>query len=188
MSDANLNPGGDPASTVGTGGDPAAATPSGEAQPSSDIAAELAKAKELAENYKRRAEKAEAKAKETKQPPAPETPPSTPKKDDSGAFTREEAKIFTQIVNSGLPEELTDAAMERVGKIAALEGISIAEAYKTDDFKVWRDRKVQTYKHEQAQLGASRGGSSTSQVKTFDSPGLTDAEHTALYMQKYGRR
>jgi len=81
-----------------------------------EIKARLAKAEELAGNYKTRAEKAEAKAKETK-------PAAKPEKKD--------AELSQSDLIAIIKADIPDDSIEDVKDVAKIKGISIAEALKT---------------------------------------------------------
>lgn len=148
------------------------------------LRSEKAKADELARNYKVRAEKAESKSKDLKHGDG-----QTPNNDhNSLTNSREENILIARVYSSGneIPEPLAEKAIERVKKIAAIEGITLTQAYASEDFGIWKSREVQKYKTDLAQLGASNGGQST-QTKDLNTPGLSEEEHKALFNKRNGR-
>jgi hypothetical protein len=130
--------------------------------------------KTLANNYKIRAEKAEAKLKE-KAPAKPE---------ESSAPKAQEQKADLGLVKL-YAKGLEDDQVAQVQKIAALEGTSLDEAFKSELYTTWNSNREAKIKAEQAQLRASNG-SKVAVKKGLNTPGLSDEEHKALYKQKYG--
>jgi hypothetical protein len=113
-----------------------------------DIKARLKKAEELAENQKIRAEKAERKAKEV----VPETPSSLTIKD---MYALTNAKVAEEDIST-------------VEKYAALEGISVSEALKTDLVK-----SILARKDEERRVAA---GTNTGTARRGSSAKVTDAQ------------
>lgn len=112
-----------------------------------DLASKLAKAEELANNYKIRAEKAERKAKET----VKETP-------------RQEAKpvgdLSTKDIYALMEAKVPEEDIEVVQKFAKLEGISLSEALKSSIVKGILNEKVeQRNVAAAANVGSSKRGS-----------------------------
>lgn len=138
---------------------------------------ETEKLRTLAENYKIRAEKAEAKLRAK-----PET-----KQESSTQITKEQTQ------NETLPPEvlklyakgLDDDQVEYVQKVAVLEGKSLKEASESDLYTTWNEKRAQRLKDEKAQLRASNG-SRVAVKKDFKSGSLSEDEHKALYKEKYG--
>lgn len=143
--------------------------------------------KQLYENQKKRAEKAERRAKEleaagtdtsrqtesdasnqSEQNTKAES--STPKQD---ALSREEAILFAK----GHSEE----EVEFAHKVSQLEGISLREATENDIFTTWKSKKEQEDKQQEAQLGASRGSGGQKKAKKPSDPGLTREEHRKIW-------
>ncbi len=129
---------------------------------------ELTKAKELADNYKKRAEKAEKKLKET---------PVVESKKEASTLTREEAILFAK----GLDEEDVEDAQF----ISDRKGISIMEATDTREFKTLKKERDIEAKNNQAQQRASRGSKVQSKKSVSDS-GLSKEEHKELWKEKMG--
>lgn len=92
-----------------------------------EIKARLAKAEELANNYKIRAEKAEKKAKEGK-------PTEAPQSNDTLSQTDVIAVVRADIA---------DEDVSYVQKYAKLEGVSVADALKSDDLKMLVKNRVE---------------------------------------------
>lgn len=91
-----------------------------------DIAAELAKARELAENYKVRAEKAEAKLK-----PKKETKQDTPTFDPDEIRKQAQQTVREELEQQYLDDlEYPDDLKEEIKKIAKLNNVSIRQAEK----------------------------------------------------------
>lgn len=144
---------------------------------------ELEKYKTLAENYKIRAEKAEAKLKPHQ-------------KDSNGSTTehinKESKDTQSQPSTSDVVElaklyakGLDDGQVAQLTKIAGLEGITREEALNSELYTTWNTLRENKIKEEKAQLGASKG-SRVSVKKTLSSPGLSPEEHKALYREKFG--
>ena len=93
-------------------------------------------------------------------------------------LTREESYLIAKGVDM--------EGLDRVKRIASLDNISLTEAYESDDYKMYVEKKERVAKQKASQLSASRGGSLNKQEKTLDTPGLTDAEHKELF-DKYQR-
>lgn len=137
----------------------------------------LAKAEELANNYKVRAEKAEQRAKSGK---ADET-------QDAGnapkGLSAEEGKVYAKLyTDKDMPEDIADEAVEIISKVASLEGTTLTQAMDSFMYKSWRKTKIQEHKDQRAALGASRG-SSPEPRKNLDSRGLSKDEHKALWKE-----
>lgn len=114
---------------------------------SEDIASRLAKAEELANNYKIRAEKAERKVKETvKEAPKQEAKPV-------GDLS---AKDIYALMEAKVPEE----DIEVVQKYAKLEGISLTDALKSSIVKgILNEKAEQRTVAAAANVGSSKRGS-----------------------------
>ena len=111
-------------------------------EPVEEIKARLAKAEELATNYKTRAEKAEAKAKENK----PQT-----------AQPRKEAELSQTDLIAILRADIPDDSIEDAKMIASLKGISIPEALKTTAFKaILAEKAEQKATAEATSVGTAR--------------------------------
>ena len=72
-------------------------------------------------------------------------------------------------------------------KLAKVNDTSIIEAQSDELFATFQAKRKEKEKSEQAKLGASRGSGTKSKEKTFNSPGLTDAEHKQLWREAQGR-
>lgn len=102
--------------------------------------------------------------------------PKAKKEVKSETLSRDEAKLYAR--------GLEDEEVEKVKKIAAIEDISLDEAYKSDHFASWKRAKEKEIEIQKAALGASRGSKSVVK-KSFDTPGLTDEEHKKLWLEKH---
>ena len=97
------------------------------------------------------------------------------------------ARVFNKIDNSKLPPELADEAFKRVERIAKIdaedgEQPDLMAAYNSDEFKLWEEKQIKSYKAEKSQLRTSRGGK-VQIKKTLDTPGLSEEEHKALWKE-----
>lgn len=137
------------------------------------------KAEEIATNQKIRAEKAEGKVKETKpNQTVVEKPSDLPQKD------------LIALVRANIHDDDIDT----VKKFAALDGISVADALKSDDLKAVLDRRAANRKSaEVANTTASRRTTAKVDGKTLvdklskgdvPEPGSTEAE--ALFWERRG--
>ena len=141
-----------------------------------DKSEELVKAEELAENYKKRAEKAEGKLKD--KPKAVET--KAPKKEqEQQALTREETILFAKNVLD------TDEDLEDAKFIAERKGIGLAEAVDTLTFKSLKRERDNEKKAEDSSLRASRGSKVKEKI-TLKSKGLSTDDHKRLAAAKLG--
>ncbi len=105
-------------------------------------------------------------------PVAPVTPAAAP------ALSKEEAILYAK----GFSEEEVAHAQ----KVAALQGVKLTDAVNDDLFTTWKTKREEETKQSKAQLGASRGSRATVK-KTLATPGLSDDEHKALFLEKIGR-
>lgn len=83
----------------------------------------------------------------------------------------------------GLPQEEIDY----LKKLAKVNDTSIIEAQSDELFVSFQNKRKEQEKSEQAKLGASRGSGGSKKEKTFNSQGLTEEEHKALWKQAQGR-
>lgn len=71
-------------------------------------------------------------------------------------------------------------------KVAELNETTLQEAVKDDLFKSWREKQKEETKKQQAEMGASKGSKGMKEKKSFDSKGLSQEEHKALFKEKMG--
>lgn len=83
----------------------------------------------------------------------------------------------------GIPQEEIDY----LKKLAKVNDTSIIEAQSDELFKSFQTKRKEQEKSEQAKLGASRGSGGVKKEKTFNSQGLSEEEHKALWKQAQGR-
>lgn len=129
--------------------------------------------KEVNEELKRlKQEKLESvsKKEETKESPKPE-----PKQ----GYTEEDLFVIKSLDSV---EEL-----ERVKKIAQLDGVTLKEAMQSPDFKIWKQARAEELRQEEASMAASKGSGSRGKKKDFSTSGLTKEEHRALFNKRLGR-
>ena len=96
----------------------------------------------------------------------------------AGSLSREEAILFAK--------GFTEAEVEKMKKVAAVEGIKLTDVPANDIFTAWKAKQDAEARDREAQLGASRGGRSKVH-KTFETKGLSDEEHRALFQEKIGK-
>ena len=101
-----------------------------------------------------------------------------PKPESKQGYTEEDLFVIKTLDSV---EEL-----ERVKKIAALDGVSLREAMQSEDFKFWKQARTEEQKREAASMEASKGSGTRGKKKTLHTPGLTPEEHKALWRRKMG--
>ena len=140
---------------------------------------EAEKAKQFARQALARAKKAEAELKELKKN---EKPAEAPQTTNSNPLTPDE--IDARVLRlQGMDTDV----LEALKKVAKINGTSLIEA-QTDSVFVAMKSKIEAEKvSEQAKLGASKGSGTQRKQKTFNTQGLTDAEHKELWKQAQGK-
>ena len=88
----------------------------------------------------------------------------------------------TVLKAQGLDEEEIDM----LKKVSVLSGVSLIDAQKDTVFKLWKEKQESEQKSKRASMGTSKG-SSAKPVKSFNTPGLSEAEFKELWKQKMGR-
>jgi len=88
----------------------------------------------------------------------------------------------TVLKAQGLEEEEIDM----LKKVSVLSGVSLIDAQKDTVFKLWKEKQEAEQKSKRASMGTSKG-SSAKPVKSFNTPGLSEAEFKELWKQKMGR-
>ena len=88
----------------------------------------------------------------------------------------------TVLKTQGLDEEEIDM----LKKVSVLSGVSLIDAQKDTVFKLWKGKQEAEQKSKRASMGTSKG-SSAKPVKSFNTPGLSEAEFKELWKQKMGR-
>ncbi len=133
----------------------------------SRLEAEIEKQREIAENQRIRAEKAEAKAK------APKAPS---KQDDKNDYPDVDERILKA---NGMPEEL----LKELKAIAMARGVNLIDAQNDSLFKLVKDNYEQELKSKEASLGSSKGSGNAVARKTASTPGLSRDEHKEMWKQ-----
>ena len=118
-----------------------------------------------------RAKKAEAELKAMKSQPAKPT-------QNSNNLTSEE--IEAKILKA---QSVPDDEIEELRQIAKMKGISIIDAQNTTYFKAFKSEKDAQEKSERAKMGVSSRSGQQKQQKTFNTPGLSDADHKAKWLE-----
>jgi len=139
------------------------------------------KAEEKARQILARAKKAEHELKQIK---AVNTnlPPTQPNINNSAAGVQ----------NSGVSQEdvqvmilktqgLTDDLIDKLKVVAKLNGKSLIEAQTDPVFETLKAQKQKDDEAIKARLGASRGSGQVKKTKDFTTPGLSEAEHKAMW-------
>lgn len=127
-----------------------------------EVKSRLAKAEELANNYKRRAEKAEEEAKKTRVP-TKETPVAHVKGNDMSF------RDTVAIVKANVPEEDIDEVLD----YAKFKGVSIVDALKSDTIKATLSLRAEQRNTASAtHVGSARRGA----VKISDEALVSNAE------------
>ena len=102
----------------------------------------------------------------------------TPKPESKQGYTEEDLFVIKTLDSV---DEL-----ERVKKIAQLDGTTLKEAMQSDEFKFWKQARTEEQKREAASMEASKGSGNRGKKKTLQSSGLTAEEHKALWREKMG--
>lgn len=118
----------------------------------------------------------------------PETPESDNKKTEQ---TQSQTKVLSEdeqllAIELGQNKMPVKDSLDMARKIARRDGISVTEAYTSDEFANWADTYKKRETAKAAQLSATNGGKG-SKVKDFKSDDLTPEEHQALFLKKIGR-
>lgn len=145
---------------------------------------EIEKARKIASDQKRRAEKAERELKELKAQykTKPESQSSERQKEvktSGDGLTKEEAILFAK--------GFSEAEVERIKSIAKIEGESPLVSAESDYFKIWKDKEDSKRETQDTQLGASRGSAKIKPKKAVSDSGLTRDDHKALALEAMGR-
>lgn len=104
--------------------------------------------------------------------PAPAAPAAAP------SLSRDEAILFSK----GLSED----EVEHAKKVSAVQGIKLTEAIVDPLYTAWKEQKNKDARAQAAQLPASKGARATVK-KSFNTPGLSDEDHKALFNERMGR-
>jgi len=132
-----------------------------------------------------RAKKAEEEAKKYKQlvmerqKTAEATPKVETKATETSSLTKEEAILFAK----GYSIE----EVERINKIAVLDGVNPLVAAETDLFKVWKSQEDKKRQDETSELDTSKGSPRFKKAKSFNDPSLSPDEHRKLWEKSMGR-
>jgi len=133
----------------------------------SKLEAEIEKQREIAENQRIRAEKAEAKAKAVRTSAPKEEKQDTPDVDE---------RILRA---NGMPDEL----LKELKAIANARGIDLISAQNDKLFKLAKEDFEREAKQKEASLGSSKGSGNSQAKKSISSPGLSKEEHKAMWKQ-----
>ena len=119
-----------------------------------------------------------ARLQRNKNKPAPaKTAPAPKKAETPTGLTRDEGILYSK--------GFEDDEVEYAQKVATLQGVKLTEAVKDPLFTTWKSNKDADFKKQQAQLGTSKGAKTTIK-KSFDTPGLSDEDHKALFKETVG--
>jgi hypothetical protein len=119
-----------------------------------------------------------ARLQRDKKKPASVTAAPAPKKaETSTGLSRDETILYAK----GFEEDEVEYAQ----KVATLQGVKATEAIKDPLFTTWKSNKDADLKKQQAQLGTSKGAKTTIK-KSFDTPGLSDEDHKAMFKEMTG--
>jgi hypothetical protein len=133
-----------------------------------ELEQEIAKQREIAENQRIRAEKAEAKAKAT---PKPKT-----NEDDKNDYPDVDERILKA---GGMPDEL----LKELKAIAKARDVTLIDAQNDSLFKLVKENYEQELKSKEASLGSSKGSGNAVAKKSPSTPGLSRDEHKAMWKQ-----
>lgn len=123
-----------------------------------------------------RAKRAEAELKQFK------TTSQNPTQNTTSNLTPEDIRV--EILRSeGTPSD----EIEELKTIAKMKNITVIEAKETTYFKAYKAEKDERERSERAKLGVSTRSGQQKAQKTFNTPGLSPAEHKQLWLQSQGR-
>lgn len=131
----------------------------------SKLEAEISKQKEIAENQRIRAEKAEAKAKAKKDEPTDNDKQDYPDVDE---------RILKA---NGMPDEL----LKELKAIAKARDVDLINAQNDSLFKLVKENYEKEQKMNEASVGASRGSGNAQAKKSANTPGLSRDEHKKFF-------
>ena len=140
-----------------------------ETEPEIDVAQLQATNKKLFE----RAKKAEAELKLAKQ-----TKPAQAQQQASPTNIEE-----TVLLANGMNEEL----LEQLKKVAQVQGVSLIKAQNDPIFVAVKEKFEKDKKQELASMPVSRGSGASKPKKTFNTPGLTEAERKEMFESRFNR-
>jgi hypothetical protein len=138
-------------------------------------------AKKAFEDQKKRAEQAEARAKELeeklKQQTGNEQPAGKPEeKSEIISNDREESFLVSVFGAKNLEYDEINTYLEKAKKIAQVEGLSLSKAIETDYFKAFDKTYQADKKSKIAQMNASNGSGASASKRDLSTPGLSDEE------------
>ena len=128
------------------------------------------------EDQKKRAEKAEAEARELRAKLETRVINDPVKPVD---ISKEEVKLYAQ--------GLDDEAIETLKIYSKQLKVSLTEAKDSDVYKAWETAREQKRKSQEASLGASSSSGSSSKKIDFTTSGLTKEQHKELWKKSVGR-
>ena len=111
----------------------------------------------------------ERKSKKVEKKPAPAT---------QSVETVEEIVLRTQ----GMEDDL----IEPLKKLAKINGQTLVEAQKDPLFIALKEKREAEKKSQEASMGAARGSAQKSPKISFNTPGITDAQHKELWKKTMG--
>ena len=135
----------------------------------SQLKAELAKFKDIAERRKAKLEELSKGSQDSQ---------SSQKTDSKSELSTDEIVLLAQ----GLSEE----QVAYLKKVATVEGMSLKEAKNSPIFTTWMKSEEERIKAEKASLGASQGSGSRKAQKSFKTQGLSKEEHKELWKKQNG--
>lgn len=131
-----------------------------------------------------RAKKAEAELKALKGAPV-QVPQATQNTTNNLSTQDVEIRILQA---KGTSQEEIDM-LKKLATLKAVETgkeVSLITMESDDYFLTYKEKRDATVKAEKARLGASKSGGTVKAEKTFNSQGLSDAEHRELWKQSQG--
>lgn len=81
---------------------------------------------------------------------------------------------------------MDDDSLAYLKKVAAVNGLSLAEAQKDQLFVTYKQIQEQELKAKEAAVGASKGSGQKSKTVSFSSPNLSEDQHKALWKKAMG--
>jgi hypothetical protein len=131
-----------------------------------------------AEAEAKRVKELEAEVEKLKQPKEAATIPAG---DNTAKDTvsREEVILFAK--------GFTEAQVEGLKKISAVEGTGLLATAESDLYKAWNESQEKRRVSESSELPVSGGSPKPPKKIDFKTPGLTDEQHRALFAKYSGR-
>lgn len=131
-------------------------------------------------SQKKRAEKAEADKRklEAELKALREQGEKTPQKTKDSGLSEDDILVISKVQDK--------EALDMLRKIAMIENITLSEAMENNLYKAWSKEQAEIKRSQEAEIGASRGSIKGKKSKDFNTPGLTEEEHKAMFKKALG--